>query len=76
MKFRPQDGVWQPALRIQQGLVLREDGVDLLVVQAVHGPYDPAVFYGKKDLPLREVNILPNFFEFMFNYVHNSKSKI
>ena len=23
--------------------------------QAVHGPYDPAVFYGKKDLPLREV---------------------
>ena len=26
------------------------------VVQAVHGPYDPAVFYGKKDLPLREVH--------------------
>merc|ERR1712001_428998 len=25
--------------------------------KAVHGPYDPAVFYGKKDLPLREVKV-------------------
>ena len=77
MKFRPQDGVWQPAPRIQQGLVLwkhclivqavqcvhgedddiiQNDGVDH-IAQAVHGPYDPAVFYGKKDLPLREVNL-------------------
>ena len=56
VKFRPQDGVWQSAHGIQQGLFLWEDDDgDLLVVQAVHGPYDPAVFYGKKDLPLREV---------------------
>ncbi len=23
--------------------------------QAVHGPYDPAVFYGKRDIPLSQV---------------------
>ena len=23
--------------------------------KAVHGPYDPAVFYGKKDMPLSQV---------------------
>lgn len=23
--------------------------------KAVHGPYDPAIFYGKKDIPLSEV---------------------
>jgi hypothetical protein len=23
--------------------------------KAVHGPYDPAVFYGKKDVPLSQV---------------------
>ena len=57
-EFRPQDGVRQPALGIQQGLVLLEDDDDLRFVQAVHGPYDPAVFYGKKDLPLREVPFL------------------
>ena len=35
--------------------IILDDGVDH-IAQAVHGPYDPAVFYGKKDLPLREVN--------------------
>ena len=25
--------------------------------KAVHGPYDPSVFYGKKDVPLGQVNI-------------------
>ena len=25
--------------------------------KAVHGPYDPAVFYGKKDLPLSQVKV-------------------
>ena len=24
--------------------------------KAVHGPYDPAVFYGKKDVPLGQVS--------------------
>ena len=36
--------------------IIQDDGVDH-IAQAVHGPYDPAVFYGKKDLPLREVNL-------------------
>ena len=35
-------------------MIWKYDDADL-VFQAVHGPYDPAVFYGKKDLPLREV---------------------
>ena len=39
---------------------IQDDGADH-VAQAVHGPYDPAVFYGKKDLPLREVNFLKSF---------------
>lgn len=26
--------------------------------KAVHGPYDPAVFYGKRDVPLGQVNLL------------------
>ena len=26
--------------------------------KAVHGPYDPAVFYGKPDLPLSQVNTI------------------
>ena len=30
---------------------------DVLLPQAVHGPYDPAVFYGKKDLKLSQVKI-------------------
>ena len=32
--------------------------------KAVHGPYDPAVFYGKKDVPLGEVKLqeLPKWF--------------
>jgi len=25
--------------------------------KAVHGPYDPAVFYGKKDIPLSQVKV-------------------
>ena len=25
--------------------------------KAVHGPYDPAVFYGKKDVPLGQVKL-------------------
>nr|ALS04657.1 mitochondrial ATP synthase subunit f [Pseudodiaptomus poplesia]ALS04814.1 hypothetical protein [Pseudodiaptomus poplesia] len=25
--------------------------------KAVHGPYDPAVFYGKKDVPLSQVKV-------------------
>ena len=29
--------------------------------KAVHGPYDPAVFYGKPDLPLSQVMILSLF---------------
>ena len=29
----------------------------MLLPQAVHGPYDPAVFYGKKDLKLSQVKI-------------------
>ena len=24
--------------------------------KAIHGPYDPAVFYGKKDVPLGQVS--------------------
>ena len=41
-------------------IIWEDDGDDIMqdayhVFQAVHGPYDPAVFYGKKDLPLREV---------------------
>ena len=31
--------------------------------KAVHGPYDPAVFYGKADLPLSQVII---WFIFIF----------
>jgi len=32
--------------------------------KAIHGPYDPAVFYGKKDVPLGEVKLqeLPKWF--------------
>ena len=26
--------------------------------KAVHGPYDPAVFYGKPDIPLSQVNTI------------------
>ena len=25
--------------------------------KAIHGPYDPAVFYGKADLPLSQVKV-------------------
>jgi len=25
--------------------------------KAVHGPYDPAIFYGKKDIPLSQVKL-------------------
>ncbi len=28
-----------------------------ITFQAVHGPYDPAVFYGKRDIPLSQVRI-------------------
>ena len=24
--------------------------------KAIHGPYDPSVFYGKKDIPLSQVS--------------------
>jgi len=32
--------------------------------KAVHGPYDPAVFYGKKDVPLGQVKLqdVPSWF--------------
>ena len=31
--------------------------------KAVHGPYDPAVFYGKRDVPLGQVSF--------YSRVHN-----
>ena len=30
--------------------------------KAVHGPYDPAVFYGKPDLPLSQVIVFRHYF--------------
>ena len=37
--------------------------------KAVHGPYDPAVFYGKPDLPLSQVIVLVLFPSFDFPIV-------
>ena len=35
--------------------------------KAVHGPYDPAVFYGKKDVPLGQVEyIIPTYSIILF----------
>lgn len=36
--------------------------------KAVHGPYDPSVFYGKKDVPLGQVNITGSSCSYQFVY--------